>query len=116
MITQPGAAEQLVSKSPVNFDDARVRVYTEDEIDKNRSILHLGTRITGLNHLLKSFAENEGLSDSAVVIEIGTKGVSKMGGDTFTSALRTEIADLKTKRQGLLPRWWKDWEAKARES
>ena len=53
VITRPGAAEQSVSKSPVDFSDARVRVYTEEDTDQNRTFLQLGTQIAGLNHLLK---------------------------------------------------------------
>lgn len=67
---QPGAAQQLAvvaeksssspsSSSPsssgggVDFGDVRVREYLEEEVEVNRSFLHMGTRITGLDYLLK---------------------------------------------------------------
>lgn len=52
----------------------------------------------------------------AEVEQSGTKGVSKIGGDAFSSAMKSEIANLKEKRLGVMPQWWKDWEAVAKGS
>jgi len=77
----------------------------------------MGTRITGLDYLLKTFAaDTADVPNNAVIIEIGTKGMSKMGGDAFTSSVKNEIASLKQTRQELMPKWWKDWQARTVKS
>lgn len=54
MISQPDAAQHMVRMSrSVDFEDARVRAYTEEELEINRKFLEVGTSITGLNYFLK---------------------------------------------------------------
>jgi hypothetical protein len=52
-----GAASESESESSsgggVDFGDVRVREYLGEELEVNRNFLHMGTRITGLNYLLK---------------------------------------------------------------
>jgi hypothetical protein len=52
MISQPGGTEQLISGSPVDFADHRVREFTEEETTKNRDFLNVSTQVAELEHLL----------------------------------------------------------------
>lgn len=51
----PGRAEELVCKTPVDFTDPRIREYTPEEWDMNRSYLMAGKKIAGLNDMLKVY-------------------------------------------------------------
>jgi hypothetical protein len=53
MIRQPGGPEQLASKSHVDFVDSRVREFTEDETDKNRSFLSVSNKMAEMEYVLK---------------------------------------------------------------
>lgn len=52
-ISTPGAADQLVGKSPVNFSDARVREFLDGELEQNREFLVQSGKIAEWNHVLK---------------------------------------------------------------
>jgi len=53
MISQPGGAEQLISGSPVDFTDNRVREFTKEETTKNRDFLDVSSDVAKMKHRLK---------------------------------------------------------------
>lgn len=52
-ISKPGGPEALASEEPVNFDDERVRVYTEDEVSQNRAFLEASRKVTEVSYMMK---------------------------------------------------------------
>jgi hypothetical protein len=53
MISQPGSAERLISGSPVDFTDNRVREFTKEETTKNRDFLAASSDVAEMEDMLK---------------------------------------------------------------
>ena len=53
MIIQPGGPELLVSNTSIDFEDRRVREFTEDETVKNRAFLNVSNKMAKMKHMLK---------------------------------------------------------------
>jgi hypothetical protein len=53
MISLSGSAKKLISGSPVDFADSRVREFTKEETDKNRDFLNASSDMENMKHMLK---------------------------------------------------------------
>ncbi|KIM84868.1 hypothetical protein PILCRDRAFT_817672 [Piloderma croceum F 1598] len=98
MISQPGGAEQLVSGSPVDFADLRVREFTEEETFKNRDFLNVSCDVANMKHILKEIPD----------LGVKISSISKVSEDAFASATINEINRLHQKRDAMMPQWWKE--------
>jgi len=114
IISQPGGPENLVSHTPFDFTDQRVRELTEDETEKNRDFLDVSNKMAQMKFMLKNFTDED--SDASktptLTIKIGLGGISKVEEDQFLSSIKSEIKILQNKRDALMPQWWKDMGAK----
>jgi len=100
----------LVSKTPIDFSDRRVREFTEDETGKNRAFLGVSNNMTQMQYMLKNFTDEDWDSsrNPTVAIKIDLSGISKVGGSDFATVIKGEIEELRKKRDEMMPRWWKD--------
>jgi hypothetical protein len=60
MINRPGGAEPLISEKPVGFSDDRVREFTEDETDNNRTFLEVSRELVDLKDELQVYRLSTG--------------------------------------------------------
>jgi len=96
----------LVSKT-VDFTDLRVREFTKDEIHGNRDFLEVSEEMAEITFKIQKLQDAYSIQKAAN--QTGAfSGILRKSPDGFIASLKEEIEDLRKKRDGLMPQWWRE--------